>query len=83
MPAPKKNPATRMGRLVPLEKAEVRAVKAGAKAAKNPMTMNKTARGSSQMSAEYNAGYIAGKKDIAAFKRNQAKQTMKKMGKKK
>jgi hypothetical protein len=57
----------------PLRKAEVKAVKAGAKAAKSPTTMSKTARGSSQMSAEYNAGYISGKKDIAAFKRNQGK----------
>lgn len=66
MPAPKKQDT-------PLRKAEIRSIKAGAKAAKDPMTMNKTARNSSQLSAEYNAGYIAGKKDMAAFKRNQAK----------
>lgn len=57
----------------PLRKAEVRAIKAGAKDAKAPMTMNQKARNSMQLNAEYNAGYISGKKDMAAFKRNQAK----------
>lgn len=66
-----------------LNKAGVKAVKAGAKAAKLPGTMSAKSRNSSQMAQEFNAGYISGKKDISAAKRNAAKQTMKKMGKKK
>lgn len=76
MPAPKKS-------ATPLQKAAVKAVKAGAKAAKLPGTMSSKSRNSSQMAQEFNAGYISGKKDIAAAKRNTAKQAMKKMGKKK
>lgn len=76
MPAAKKS-------ATPLQKAAVKAVKAGAKAAKLPGTMSAKSRNSSQMAQEFNAGYISGKKDIAAVKRNAAKQAMKKMGKKK
>lgn len=66
MPAAKKS-------ATPLQKAAVKAVNAGAKAAKSSGTMSSKSRNSSQMAQEFNAGYISGKKDIAAFKRNQAK----------
>ena len=76
MPAAKKS-------ATPLQKAAVKAVKAGAKAAKATGTMSKASRNSMQLNQEFNQGYISGKKDIAAVKRNAAKQAMKKMGKKK
>lgn len=66
-----------------IRKAEIKAIKSGSKAAKATGTMSKASRNSMQLNEEFNKGYISGKQDIAAFKRNQAKQAMKKMGKKK
>jgi hypothetical protein len=56
-----------------LKKAEVKAIKSGAKAAKDPMTMSKAARNSGQLAKEFNQGYISGKQDMAKFKRAAAK----------
>ena len=67
MAAAKKKAAT------PLRKAEVKAIKSGAKAAKDPMTMSKAARNSGQLAREFNQGYISGKQDMAKFKRAAAK----------
>lgn len=83
MPAPKKSSTVKSGKFTPLQKAEVRAVKSGAKAAKATGTMSKASRNSMQLNQEFNQGYISGKKDIASVKRNTAKMNMKKMGKKK
>ena len=72
MPSPKKlGDQVKRGKFT--GKIDVKQVKAGAKAAKLPMTMSGKSRSSSQLSDDYNAGYIAAKKDIAAAKRNQAK----------
>ena len=56
-----------------LRKAEVKAIKSGARAAKDPMTMSKAARNSGQLAREFNQGYISGKRDIAASKRAKKK----------
>ena len=80
MPGPKKKVVLKN---TPLRNAEIKAIKAGAKAAKAPTSLSKVARNSMQLNTEYNQGFISGKQDMAAFKRNQAKQTIKKMGKKK
>jgi len=73
----KKSSTAKSGKFTPLQKAEVRAVKAGAKSAKLSGTMSKASRNSMQLNQEFNQGYISGKKDIAAFKRNQAKKKKK------
>lgn len=68
------------------EKPDAQLIKAGATIAKQNRTLSGSKPGvrtSGADSKSLNAGYISGKQDIAAFKRNQAKQAMKKMGKKK
>lgn len=67
------------------EKPDIEAVKGGARLAKMNRTLSGASgvRTSSADSKSLNVGYISGKQDIAAVKRNAAKQAMKKMGKKK
>ena len=57
------------------EKPDARLIKAGATIAKRKETLSGTkgTRTALADSKSFNAGYISGKQDIAAFKRNQAK----------
>ena len=66
-----------------LQKPNVVEVKRGAALAKLPGTLSGVSRRVRENNENYNAGYISGKKEIAAAKRNTANQAMKKMGKKK
>lgn len=68
-----------------LSKIDVADLKRGARSAKSPRPLSTVARKSGRRSLndDFEKGYIEGKKELAAFMRNQGKRATKKMGKKK
>lgn len=73
MPTPKKMSPKKLGDMPLSGKINISEVKRGAANAKRPGTLSGVSRTVREKSADYNAGYIAGKKELAAFMRQQAK----------
>lgn len=73
MPAPKKVSPKKLGDLPKSGKIDIKEVKRGAANAKRPGTLSGVSRTVRFPSDDYNAGYIAAKKDIATFMRQQGK----------